>query len=253
MRQYAGFGTAAESNRATSSCSPRDRRACRWRSTCRRRWGATPTTRWRAGEVGRAGVAISSIDDMHALLDGSAARRRLDVDDHQRHGGDAALPLRGRRRRARHRARQALGHHPERHPQGVHRARHVHLPAGGLDAPLRRHASPSAARAAALEHDQHQRLPHPRGRAATPCRRSPSRSPTASPTSRRRARPGLAVDALRAAAVVLLQRPRAPARGGGQVPGRAAALGAPHARPLRRAGIRARRCCASTRRPPARR
>ena len=38
------------------------------------------------GEVGRVGVPISSIEDMEVLLDGPAAGRGHDVDDHQRHG-----------------------------------------------------------------------------------------------------------------------------------------------------------------------
>ena len=60
--------------------------------------------------------------------------------------------------------RGAARHRPERHPQGVHRARELHLPAAAVDAaddrPLRvlRRAHP------ALEHDLDLRLPHPRGR-----------------------------------------------------------------------------------------
>ena len=55
-------------------------------------------------------------------------------------------------------------HRAERHPQGVRGARHLHLPAGAVDAadhrPVRllRRAHP------ALEHDLDQRLPHARGR-----------------------------------------------------------------------------------------
>ena len=56
------------------------------------------------------------------------------------------------------------GHDPERHPQGVHRARDVHLPAAPVDAPHRRHLRLLPGRGAALEHDLHQRLSHPRGR-----------------------------------------------------------------------------------------
>ena len=60
--------------------------------------------------------------------------------------------------------RSAAGHDPERHPQGVHRPRDLHLPAGALDAPGDRHLRLLPGRAARLEHDQHQRLPHARGR-----------------------------------------------------------------------------------------
>ena len=58
----------------------------------------------------------------------------------------------------------AARHDPERHPQGVHRARHVHLSAAPVDAA----SSPTCSRSARervpqLEHDLDQRLPHPRG------------------------------------------------------------------------------------------
>ena len=39
--------------RATSSCSPPARRACRWPSTCRRRWATTRTTRSRTARWAR--------------------------------------------------------------------------------------------------------------------------------------------------------------------------------------------------------
>ena len=58
----------------------------------------------------------------------------------------------------------AARHGPERHPQGVHRPRELHLPAAAVDAadhrPVRllRRADPE------LEHDLDLRLPHPRGR-----------------------------------------------------------------------------------------
>ena len=71
MRQYAGFGTAGRVERALPlPARRRGRRASRSPSICRRRWAATPTTRARSGEVGRVGVAIDSLDDMRTLLAG---------------------------------------------------------------------------------------------------------------------------------------------------------------------------------------
>ena len=72
------------------------------------------------------------------------------------------------------------------------------------------------------------------------CRSWPSRSPTGSPTCRRRIEAGLDVDAFAPQLVVLLQRAQRLPRGGRQVPRRAADVGAPHARALRRARSRAR-------------
>ena len=84
------------------------------------------------GEVGRVGVAIDSLDDMRRLLAGlpldsistsmtinatAATLLALYIAVAEEQGVPAATAAR---------------HHPERHPQGVHRARHVHLPAGAL-------------------------------------------------------------------------------------------------------------------------
>ena len=92
MRQYAGFGTAAESQPALQvTCSRQGRPACRSRSICRRRWAATPTTRWRAARSGASASRSPSLDDMQRAARRHAARPGVDVDDHQRHGGDAAL------------------------------------------------------------------------------------------------------------------------------------------------------------------
>ena len=78
MRQYAGFGTAAESNAATGISWRRGSRPER-----RVRSADADGLRLRpslaAGEVGRVGVAIDSIEDMAALFDGiplDACRRR---------------------------------------------------------------------------------------------------------------------------------------------------------------------------------
>ena len=91
-------------------------------------------------------------------------------------------------------ARRAVGHDPERRAEGVHRARHVHLSAAPLAADRHRHLRLVRPRAAELEPDLDQRLPHPRGRRD---RRAGSRvhaGQRRSPTSRRRASAGLDVD-----------------------------------------------------------
>ena len=92
------------------------------------------------------------------------ARSRLDVDDDQRDGDHPAGALRRGRAAARRRAGEAFGHGSERHPQGVHRPRHVHLSAAPVAAHRHRHLRVLRTRAAAVEHDLDQRLSHPRGR-----------------------------------------------------------------------------------------
>ena len=62
------------------------------------------------------------------------------------------------------RAREAQGHDPERHHQGVPLARHLRLPAGALDAADRRHGRVHRQRDPELEPDQRLQLPPPGGR-----------------------------------------------------------------------------------------
>ena len=85
MRQYAGFGTAKESQRAL----PRARRGngtggLSVAFDLPTQMGYDSDEPIAHGEVGKVGVAIDSIDDMRTLFGGPAARRALDVDDDQR-------------------------------------------------------------------------------------------------------------------------------------------------------------------------
>ena len=115
------------------------------------------------GEVGKCGVAISSLADMETLLDGHPARRGLHVDDHQLAGGDDAGLLRLRGREAGRAAGEAGGHRAGRHPQGVHRPEGVHLPAAAEHADHRGHDPVLHGAHAEVELDLHLRLSHPRG------------------------------------------------------------------------------------------
>ena len=253
MRQYAGFGSAEETNR-------------RFRYLLER---------------GQTGLSVAfdlptqmgydSDDPMVARRGGP--RRRADRLD-RRHGAPARRDRPRRRSRtsmtinataailltlyetvARRRGvdpRAPAGHDPERHPQGVHRARDLHLPARAVDAAGDRHVRLLPGRAAGLEHDQHQRLPHARGRRdggpggrlhGRQCHRLRRRGP--------RRRPGLR--RVRAAPLVLLRRPQRPPRGGREVPRRPPRVGHGRTRAVRRDAIRRAWPCASTSRPAARR
>ena len=70
MRQYAGFATAEESNRRYRALLEQGTTGLSSPSTCRRRSATTRTTRMAAGEVGRVGVSIATLEDMETLLDG---------------------------------------------------------------------------------------------------------------------------------------------------------------------------------------
>ena len=186
-----------------------------------------------AGEVGRVGVAIDSIEDMSELLDGlplgqvttSMTINATAIDPAVALRGGGATPGRGARGTRRHGA--------ERHPEGVHRARHVHLPAAALAAHRHRRVRVLRTRDAAVEHDLDQRLSHSRGGMhggaggrvhAGECDRVRAGG------DRCRARR----ERVRPAPLVLLQLPQRFPRGDREVPRRPAALGAHHARPVRR-------------------
>ncbi len=203
-----------------------------------------------AGEVGRVGVAIDSIEDMAVLFDGIPLDR---VSTSMTINATAIILLALYVAVARRQGvplDAAVRHDSERHPEGVHRARHLHLSAAPFAAHRHRHLRVVRARAAELEHDLDQRLPHPRGgidgRAGSRVHaRERDRLRRGGARRRPRRRPA------RPAAVVLLRRAqRLPRRGrrssaprGGCGRTSCAIGSAPQSR--------ARCSCAFTRRPPA--
>src|SRR6266568_8381011 len=70
MRQYAGFGTAAESNRRYHYLLSQGQSGLSVAFDLPTQMGRDSDHPLARGEVGKVGVAISSIDDMHVLLDG---------------------------------------------------------------------------------------------------------------------------------------------------------------------------------------
>ncbi len=70
MRQYAGFGTAAESNRRYKFLLASGQTGLSVAFDLPTQMGRDADHPLARGEVGRAGVSIGSLDDMHVLLDG---------------------------------------------------------------------------------------------------------------------------------------------------------------------------------------
>ncbi len=232
MRQYAGFGTAAESNARYRYLLAQGVSGLSVAFDLPTQMGYDSDHPLAAGEVGRVGVAIDSIDDMSELFDGIPARPGIDVDDDQCHGDHPAGALRRRGAPPGGRPGGPGGNGAERHPQGVRRPRHLHLSAPALAQDRHRHLRVLRARAAAVEHDLDQRLSHPRGRLDRGRRsrvhvrqRDRLRAGGARRRTRRRSP--------RAAPVVLLQRAQRFSRGSRQVPRRTAPVGADHARAVR--------------------
>ena len=238
MRQYAGYASAKESNERYKYLLAHGSTGLSMAFDLPTQLGLDSDDPRCLGEVGRTGVAIDTLDDMRTAFDG------IPLDEVSTSmtinapavGAAAALPA--RRRGAGRRARAAARHGPERHPQGVHRARELHLPARAVDAadhrPVRllRRARP------ALEHGLDLRLPLPReGLLGGAGGRVHARQRDGLRAGGDRRRAG--GRRVRAAARVLLQRPQQRLPGGRQVPRRAADLGRGDARPLR--GDRTRR------------
>jgi len=70
MRQYAGFGTAAESNRRYRYLLERGQTGLSVAFDLPTQMGRDPDHPLSRGEVGKVGVSIASLDDMEVLLDG---------------------------------------------------------------------------------------------------------------------------------------------------------------------------------------
>ena len=164
MRQYAGFGTAKESNERYHEL-----RRQRHRRAVRRLRPADPDGlrlrrgRSRSGEVGKVGVAIDSIDDMRTLFGGLPLG---ELSTSMTINAPAATLLLMYQLVAEENGADAVAagrHDPERRAQGVHRPRHLHLPAEGVAAADQRHLRLLPQGASALEHHLHLRLPHGRG------------------------------------------------------------------------------------------
>jgi methylmalonyl-CoA mutase cobalamin-binding domain/chain len=132
MRQYAGFGTAAESNARYRYLLAQGVSGLSVAFDLPTQMGYDSDHAMAGGEVGRVGVAIDSIEDMAVLFDGIPLDR---VSTSMTINATAIVLLAlyvGVARRQGVPIGLALGHDPERHSQGIHRARHVYLSAQAL-------------------------------------------------------------------------------------------------------------------------
>ena len=194
MRQYAGFGTAAESNARYRYLLSQGVSGLSVAFDLPTQMGYDSDHPLAAGEVGRVGVAIDSIEDMATLFDGIPLDR---VSTSMTINSTAIILLAlyvAVARRQGVAAREALGHDPERHPEGIHRARHLHLSAAAVAAHRHRHLRVLRARAAAAGTRSRSAAITSARPARRRCRRSRSPSPTRSPTSQAAIDAGLDVN-----------------------------------------------------------
>ena len=135
MRQYAGYASAHGDQRALQvPARARLDRACRWPSTCRPSSAWTPTTSAasarsaapasRSTRSTTCGLCFDGIplDTVSTSMTINAPATVL-LALYSLVGEEQGVPT-----------DRAARHDAERHPQGVHRARELHLPARGLDA-----------------------------------------------------------------------------------------------------------------------
>ena len=182
IRQYSGFSTAEESNRFYRDNLAAGQMGLSIAFDLATHRGYDSDHPRVVGDVGKAGVAIDSVEDMKILFDGIP----LDRMSVSMTMNGAVLPvLAGYIVAAEEqgvRAGQAHGHDPERHPQGVHGPQHLYLPARAVDAHRRRHHRIHRPAHAEVQLDLDLRLSHGGGRARPRSRSSPSPWPTGSNT-----------------------------------------------------------------------
>ena len=233
MRQFAGFGSARDTNERFKYLLAQGTDGLSTAFDMPTLMGYDADSERALGEVGREGVAVSTLADMETLFDGI----RLDrVTTSMTVNCSASvllamyLVVAERQGCSWQRSRRD---HSERHVQGVHRAEGVDLSACAVAPHRHRHDRVLHARGAALAPGVDLRLPHPRGRldggagAGLHARR---RHRLRGGGGRARARPRR----VRAAALVLLQRPQRLLRRDRQDPSGPSHVGAHHARALRR-------------------
>ena len=164
MRQFAGFGTAEETNERFRYLLDHGQTGLSTAFDMPTLMGYDSDHPRSLGEVGREGVAIDSLEDMEQLFAGIPLG---EVSTSMTINAPAAMLLAFYICVAEEQgvpAGQAARDDPDGHPQGVHRAEGVDLPARALDAALRGHDRVLRARRAALAPGLDLRLPHPRGR-----------------------------------------------------------------------------------------
>jgi methylmalonyl-CoA mutase N-terminal domain/subunit len=139
MRQYAGMGDAEESNKRYKYLLANGTTGLSVAFDLPTQIGLDSDHPLAAGEVGKVGVAIDSIEDMQRLFDGIDLTK---ISTSMTINATASILLAlicGRGAAAGHGHSQTFRHCAERCAQGVHRARDLYLSAATGDAHHHRH------------------------------------------------------------------------------------------------------------------
>ncbi len=97
MRQYSGMGDAEQSNQRYKFLLAQGSDGLSVAFDLPTQIGYDSDSPWAAGEVGKAGVAIDSIEDMERLFSGIPLDSGFDLHDHQCHGQYSCSPCMSRR------------------------------------------------------------------------------------------------------------------------------------------------------------
>ncbi len=139
MRQYAGFGSAETTNERFKFLLAAGQTGLSCAFDLPTQMGYDSDHPRAEGEVGKVGVAIDSLEDMRLLLHDLPLDK---VTTSMTINSTAAILLLLYELVAEEQGVAVDGHrrhHPERHPQGVHRPRHLRVPAAAVDAADHRH------------------------------------------------------------------------------------------------------------------
>ena len=139
MRQFAGFGTAEDTNQRFRYLLAQGQTGLSIAFDLPTLMGYDSDHALSEGEVGKCGVAISSLADMEVLFDQIPL---ADVTTSMTINSPAAIIWAMYLAVAEKQGadwKTTFRHAPERHPEGIHRAEGIHLSARALDAPGDRH------------------------------------------------------------------------------------------------------------------
>ena len=129
MRTYSGHSTAKASNELYRTNLAKGQTGLSIAFDLPTQIGYDPDAPAAAGEVGKVGVPVAHLGHMAELLDQIPVESMNTSMTINATAGLAARPLHRQRRGPRRRPPGPVGHHPERHREGVPVPGDVHLPA----------------------------------------------------------------------------------------------------------------------------
>ncbi len=133
MRQYAGFSTAEESNKRYRYLLGQGQTGLSVAFDLPTQIGYDADDPHRTRGSGQGGRFDFVHSRYGAAVRSDPAGEGLDLDDHERARRDFAGHVHRRGKEAGRGHPKAARHHPKRHPEGIHCARHVYLPAHAFD------------------------------------------------------------------------------------------------------------------------